>query len=431
MVANSFPDEQHDPIAATKKGLVSRNLLWAFILVFSAISIIAVVVAFQGKDPIAERQAAEEEKRRHQQASQATGDPADLGKMMAEQARAGRAAKEAATRPSDAALAALTATPALPDGLSSSPRQQVDAYRQRRDAVMAVNLPIYLDEREPRRNERGSMRASANHDAAAPSASPGLGLQDGAPGVEPRRLDEFARLYSAMTTGGQAGRLAGGPANEEWLRRAQGSGAEQGPVFAQPALLPQYTLRRGSIIPAVTARGLTSDLPGQLTVQVTQDVYDTASGENLLIPKGTLVVGPFNTNVAENQARLFVAFQQLIYRNGATVNLPGMPASDQAGYNGLLGEKDSHFWRIFGSAFLVAGIAKLLEPDDQSNNTVVINSGSGLGDAAGQVLVDTTRRILDRNQEIRPTITVGHGEKMNIEVTRDLVLAPEITGVGR
>src|SRR5574337_189232 len=427
MIANSFPDEQQDPIAATRKGLVSRKLLWAFILVFSAISIIAVVVAFQGKDPIAERQAAEEEKRRQQQASQATGDPADLGKIVAEQARAGRAAKEAAARPSDAALAALTAPPS--DGLSSPPSQQVDAYRQRRDAVMAVNLPIYLDEREPRRSKRGTMRASSNN--AAPSASPGMGLQDGAPGVEPKRLDEFARLYSAMTTGGQAGRLAGGPANEEWLRRVQGSGGEEGPVFAQPALLPQYTLRRGSIIPAVTVRGLTSDLPGQLTVQVTQDVYDTASGENLLISKGTLVVGPFNTNVAENQARLFVAFQQLIYRNGATVNLPGMPASDQAGYNGLLGEKDSHFWRIFGSSFLVAGIAKLLEPNDQSHNTVVINSGSGLGDAAGQVLVDTTRRILDRNQEIRPTITVGHGERMNIEVTRDLVLAPEITGVGR
>lgn len=428
MVANTFPDEQDDPIAANRKGLVSRKLLWAFILVFSAISIIAVVVAFQGKDPIAERQAAEEEKRRQQQASQATGDPADLGKIVAEQAKAGRAAKEAAARPSDAALAALTAPP--PEGLPSSASQQVDVYRQRRDAVMAVNLPIYLDEREPRRNERGSTRASPNHDTAVASSSAGMSVQDGAPGVEPKRLDEFARLYSAMTAGGQAGKLAGGPANEEWLRR-QGGGAKQGPVFAQPALLPQYTLRRGSIIPAVTVRGLTSDLPGQLTVQVTQDVYDTASGENLLIPKGTLVVGPFNTNVAENQARLFVAFQQLIYRNGATVNLPGMPASDQAGYNGLLGDKDSHFWRIFGTSFLVAGIAKLLEPNDQSHNTVVINSGSGLGDAAGQVLVDTTRRILDRNQEIRPTITVGHGEKMNIEVTRDLVLAPEITGVGR
>src|SRR5574338_1297033 len=153
MVANSFPDEQQDPISATRKGLVSRKLLWAFILVFSAISIIAVVVAFQGKDPIAERQAAEEEKRRQQQASQATGDPADLGKMMAEQARAGRAAKEAAARPSDAALVALTAPPS--GGLSSPQSEQVDAYRQRRDAVMAVNLPIYLDEREPRRNERG------------------------------------------------------------------------------------------------------------------------------------------------------------------------------------------------------------------------------------------------------------------------------------
>lgn len=439
MVVTTAQDPQDDPVATARKGLVSRKLLWSFILVFSAISIAAVVVAFQGKDPIAERKIAEEEKRRQQQVSQATGNPAELGKIMAEQARAGRAAKEErASRPSDEALAALTAAPqdrpAPPLDANSvlMPRAsspQVEAYRQRRDSVMAVSLPIYLDEREPKKGDTAAARQPGRSDQAASLAGLTARLQEYPPGIEPSRPYDSAPLYGAMAPGGP--RLAGGPANEEWLRRTQQTRADEGPVFAQPALLPQHTLRRGAILPAVTVRGLTSELPGQLTVQVTQDIYDTASGENLLIPKGTLVVGPFNTNISENQARLFVAFQQLIYRNGATVNLPGMPGSDLAGYSGLPGEKDSHFWRIFGSSFLVAGLAKLLEPKNQSNNTVVINAGAGLSDTAGQILVETTRRMLERNQEIRPTITFGHGEKMNIEVTRDLVLLPEVTGIGR
>src|SRR5262245_28921184 len=108
MVINETQNPDEDPIAPTKKGLVSRNLLWAFIVAFSVIAISAVVVAFQGKDPIAERKAADEAKRQQQQVSQAPGNPAELGKIMAEQTIAGRVAKEAAaSRPSELALAAL------------------------------------------------------------------------------------------------------------------------------------------------------------------------------------------------------------------------------------------------------------------------------------------------------------------------------------
>jgi type IV secretion system protein VirB10 len=300
----------------------------------------------------------------------------------------------------------------------------VESYRQRRDAVAVMNLPIWLDDREPRRSEGPAAGAGRPAPAGAAVAPPPAGLPENAQSAQQAQLEA---LYRAMAGGAQGARPAGGRANEEWLRSAHGS--EHGPLFAQPALVPQYTLRRGSIIPAVTVRGLNSDLPGQLTVQVTQDVYDTATGQNLLIPKGTRLVGPYNADVAENQERLLAAFQQLIFLNGATVNLPGMPASDPGGYSGLAANVDSHFWRIFGSSFLVAGLARVLIPNNQANNTVVINAGSGLTDAAGQILVDTASRILDRNQHIRPTLTVGFGERLNVEVTRDLILPPEITGV--
>ena len=425
-----LPELNDDPIAPARRGLVSRSLVWKFILVFSALAIMAVVIAFHDKDPIAERRAADEEKRRQQQANQAQGNPTDLGKMFLAQAEAGKAARDSAPKPSDAALAALgnaqgagTSSLDMNNALTPGDRH-LDSYRQRRDAVTVVNLPIYLDDREPRKSDGV---ASASLRPALPNSpvpAGGTGLPETAQSAQQAQLDA---LYRAMAGGAQGASLAGGKANEEWLRSAHGS--EHGPLFAQPALMPQYALRRGSIIPAVTVRGLNSDLPGQLTVQVTQDVYDTATGQNLLIPKGTRLVGPYNADVVENQERLLAAFQQLIYLNGATVNLPGMPASDPGGNSGLAANVDSHFWRIFGSSFLVAGLARVLMPNNQANNTVVINAGTGLTDAAGQVLVDTARRILDRNQGIRPTLTFGFGERLNVEVTRDLILPPEITGI--
>jgi type IV secretion system protein VirB10 len=425
-----LPDPEDDPIAPVRRGLVSRSLVWKFIVVFSVLAITAVVIAFHDKDPIAERRAAEEEKRRQQQANQAQGNPSDLGKIFLAQAEAGKAARETAPRPSDAALAALAGGPRA-DAPSLDMRnalmpgeRNTESYRQRRDAVAILNLPIYLDDREPHRADGGAAGSALRGLPASSVTAPGL-----APGGAPQGSAQLDALYRAMAAGSQGGRIPGGQANEDWLRSSHGT--EQGPVFAQPALIPRYTLRRGSIIPAVTVRGLNSDLPGQITVQVTQDVYDTATGHNLLIPKGTRLVGPYNADVVENQERLLAAFQQLIFLNGATVNLPGMPASDLAGNSGVPAEVDSHFWRIFGSSFLVAGLARLLIPDNRANNTVVINAGTGLTDAAGQVLVDTAKRILDRNQHIRPTLTFGYGEKLNVEVTRDLVLPPEITGLAQ
>lgn len=427
--SSEAPEMNDDPIALTNRGRVSRSLVWKFISVFSVLAITAVLIAFHDKDPIAERKAAEEEKRAQQQAGQAQGNPADLGKIFLAQSEAGKALRDSAPKPSDAALAALAGAKepgasALDMSHTLMPGDRsVESYRQRRDAVAEVNLPIYLDDQEPRKAD-GLARAVASPALqVAPQPPVSTGLPDRVQAAQQAKLNA---LYRGMA-GAPGDKVAGAAANEDWLRSAQGS--DQGPLFAQPPLAPEYTLRRGSIIPAVTARGLNSDLPGQLTVQVTQDIYDTATGQNLLIPKGTRLVGPYNADVEENQERILAAFQQLIYMNGATVNLPGMPASDLAGYSGLAADKDSHFWRIFGSSFLVAGIARLLAPKNQSNNTVVINAGSGLADAAGQVLVETTRRILDRNQGIRPTLTVGHGEKLNVEVTRDLVLPPEVTGV--
>lgn len=55
-----------------------------------------------------------------------------------------------------------------------------------------------------------------------------------------------------------------------------------------------YELKRGSVIPATLITGLNSDLPGRITAQVSQNVYDSATGYRLLIPQGAKLFGRYD-----------------------------------------------------------------------------------------------------------------------------------------
>jgi type IV secretion system protein TrbI len=120
----------------------------------------------------------------------------------------------------------------------------------------------------------------------------------------------------------------------------------------------------------------------------------------------------------------------LIYPSGASVSLLGMPAADAQGRAGLEDQVDNHFFRIFGSSFIVAGLAWFTQRQDNPS-TVVVVPGTGtsgtLTGAAGQVLVDTARTILERDKNIPPTIVIRQGHKFNLMVQRDMVLPPAET----
>ena len=212
--------------------------------------------------------------------------------------------------------------------------------------------------------------------------------------------------------------------NRRWLDEQAAAVPPRAPLSPRPLASP-FTLFEGTVIPAVLVSEINSDLPGLVTAQVTQDVYDGVSGEELLIPKGARLVGEYNGELRAGQARVLAAFSRLIYPSGASVSLLGMPAADAQGRAGLGDVVDHHFFRIFGRSFIVAGLAWGVQRND-TPSTVVVVPGTGTGGtltgAAGQVLVDTARVILERDKVIPPTIVIRQGHKFNLMVQRDLVL---------
>jgi len=191
----------------------------------------------------------------------------------------------------------------------------------------------------------------------------------------------------------------------------------------------------GDTIPAVLTRAIATDLPGQIEARVTSDVYDSFGRGITLIPKGTRVIGLYNSSVAVGQDRLQAVFTRLIFPSGASLMLDNSPGADQYGASGVAGEVNNHFFRIFSTALAVAAISYAVErkiakdsPQNATGSTVnVLGSGAAPpGTVAAQTFGNVSERILDRTSSIGPTITVKSGTRIQIQITRDLAIDPRL-----
>lgn len=181
-----------------------------------------------------------------------------------------------------------------------------------------------------------------------------------------------------------------------------------------------YVLQAGSVIEAALITGLRSDLPGQITAQVTANVYDSPTGSFLLIPQGSRLLGEYDSRVETGQRRLLLAWSRIIFPDGRSIVLDGEPGTDQAGYAGLEDGVDNHW----GSLFRAAGLATILN--------IALESGEDDGDEIAQAIRDGTQdtigragdAIVQRQLGIPPTLTIRPGFPVRVMVTRDLILEP-------
>ncbi|WP_084399904.1 TrbI/VirB10 family protein [Henriciella aquimarina] len=181
-----------------------------------------------------------------------------------------------------------------------------------------------------------------------------------------------------------------------------------------------YVVQAGAVIPAALVTGLRSDLPGQITAQVTSHVYDSPTGRFLLIPQGSRLIGEYDSRVAFGQSRVLIAWTRLILPNGRSITLERQPGADEAGYAGL-GDGVDHHW---GGLFMAAGLATILNigvelgADDDDDIARAIREGTQ--DTVGRAGDEIVRRQIS----IPPTLTVRPGFPVRVMVTRDLVLEP-------
>ncbi|MGN7755729.1 IncP-type conjugal transfer protein TrbI [Sinorhizobium sp. 22678] len=189
-----------------------------------------------------------------------------------------------------------------------------------------------------------------------------------------------------------------------------------------PQMSP-YELKRGSVIPATLITGLNSDLPGRITAQVSQNVYDSASGYRLLIPQGSKLFGRYDSKVSFGQERVLVVWTDLIFPNGSTLQIGGMAGTDAEGYGGFKDKVDRHLWRTWGSAALVALIGTGIDMSMPESSTLATQDTAS--DAARRNFAESFGRVaeqtISKNLNVQPTIQIRPGYKFNVLVDQDIV----------
>jgi type IV secretory pathway VirB10-like protein len=185
-------------------------------------------------------------------------------------------------------------------------------------------------------------------------------------------------------------------------------------------LVSPYVVQAGTVIPVALITGIRSDLPGQITGQVTQNVYDSPTGRILLIPQGSRLIGEYDSEVSAGQNRVLLAWNRLILPGGRSIVLERQPGVDAAGFAGLQDGVNYH-WGNMAKAALIStllGVGEELGAGSDDNLTRALRRGSQ------DTISQTGQQIVRQRLNVPPTLTIRPGFAVRVIVTRDLILEP-------
>lgn len=281
---------------------------------------------------------------------------------------------------------------------------------------------------------------------------PPVGAQSSQP--DPRaQAEEAARLraqqerdaarMSGVFLGDNAGNAGTTPAPslvlpEPTTPQSQQASATQGDQAAKRTFMAQASNQRtvsverltappslnivqaGSIIPAALITGIRSDLPGQITAQVTTNVFDSPTGRILLIPQGARLIGEYDSEIAAGQTRVLLAWDRLIMPDGRSIVLERQPGADGAGFAGLQDGVNQHWGNLLKAAAVstLLGVGAELGADSEDDLTRALRRGSQ------DTISQTGQQIVRRQLNLQPTLTIRPGHPLRVVITRDLVLEP-------
>ncbi|RUU26265.1 MULTISPECIES: TrbI/VirB10 family protein [unclassified Mesorhizobium] len=198
------------------------------------------------------------------------------------------------------------------------------------------------------------------------------------------------------------------------------TGGIYNPHALQTPISP-YQLMAGSVIAASLITGINSDLPGLVVAQVTENVHDTVTGNILLIPQGSRLIGVYDSVVAFGQKRALLVWQRILLPDGSSVEIDNLPASDTAGYAGLEDKVDFHTWQLIKGVALATLLGVGTEFSLGENESDLVKA---IRESAQQNASRAGQRITEKNLNIQPTIIVRPGWPLRVIVHKDIVLRP-------
>ena len=314
------------------------------------------------------------------------------------------------------------------------PAPQPVVFREATPEERALSV-AYMTEQQARMAPTGIRAESSPTNRSVTS---GLGV--GNVPVADNSAPQLAAIARALTSGNPAGGASalpnGANANSEfdgqnlqaqkeaYLEKARlGNAADDYLKYTRTPPLSRFEIKAGWEIPAALEQGLNSDLPGELKALVMSNVYDTATGQYLLIPQGARLVGAYNSRVGYGQNGVQVAWHRVIFPDGSAVDLNGLAGLDAQGNAGLRDKVDNHYKRLFGFAVLTSMFDAALAVTQSRQQSVLLSPSptQETESAAGREVSQLGTQIARKNLNVQPTIKIPPGYKFNVRVNRDIL----------
>jgi type IV secretion system protein TrbI len=191
-----------------------------------------------------------------------------------------------------------------------------------------------------------------------------------------------------------------------------------------------HMLMASTEIPITMITAINSDLPGEILAQVNENVFDSLSGQNILIPRGSRLIGTYDNSVAFGQDRVLVVWNRLIRTDGISISLRGMKGTDLQGKSGLHDQVDFHLAQILAAvgastAFNVATNAAIAAMSTNkflsslaTAMTAQGSSSSNVTSAATAAATAYANKLVDQ----QPTIVIREGTRAYCLIDKDMIL---------
>lgn len=321
-----------------------------------------------------------------------------------------------------------------PEVVTQTDPQLEAKLKQQQDALKRLQDQIAQLDRQPASVPEPAKRTLSPADQQALNAPIFFGGGAPKPPPEPKQV-EAARQAAA---GGKAG-----DSIESQRQSFMEGGDTAKDITNQNTIqkpIAQTVIMAGTTIPAILQTKIVSNLPGTIVARVSSDVYDSLSGHTLLIPRGSSLIGQYNSQTVYGDSSIQVKFIRLIRPDGSSIILPNQPGTDADGVSGLSDQLDNHWGQLIGASALATVFnipAVASEVVQQSNSTVCTRNDDGTQNcypnygqyatssalqSIGQMTSQVGGKLIDRSMDIKPTITINTGKRFAIMVTKDTYL---------
>lgn len=265
---------------------------------------------------------------------------------------------------------------------------------------------------------------------AARNSAIGFGNQNNnsQPSQSSAMVNPFLQQMAAMQAAAAQAAGAGGPAGAPDSQDQKLAFFEKNRSSAwyvkgrQVGALSEYEVKAGSVIPGVMLTGIKSDLPGNIVAQVAENVFDTQTGQFLLIPQGTKILGTYDSKITYGQDRVMLVWTRMIFPNGESLDIENMPGTDGAGYSGLADKVNNHTGRLVTGILL--GSVATAAANIGTGNSNVYSVGQSMAQGAAANVANAMAELTRKNLNVQPTVEIRPGWKFQVFVNKDLILKP-------